>query len=201
MSAVRVLAVDLGERRIGLALSDPSGTLAAHYGTGGVHATDFRHDPEGARHRINGWVAEQTARRIQELLPQGSVTALTRLVLTNAIWFKGEWAEVFETTATIQAPFRSSGTPSAKIALMHHELTGARYVAIRADGSAIEANVGCCKARIDGQVSIEPDARLVRRPVASLMPGSRRPVPGGGADPAPAAAPAAGPAPSPRSPG
>ena len=109
--------------------------LAAHYGTGGVHAVDYRHDAEGARAHINAWVAEQTAQSIHDLLPPGSVSSSTRLVLTNAIWFKGEWAEVFDARSTRDAPFRLAGGTSAWVPLMENRLEGARYAAFRADGS------------------------------------------------------------------
>lgn len=64
--------------------------LARDYGAG-MNLVDFSADPEAARIEINDWVSDQTAQRIQDLLPQGSIDALTRLVLTNAIYFKAGW--------------------------------------------------------------------------------------------------------------
>jgi serine protease inhibitor len=107
--------------------------LDTYYGTGGVQAIDYRHDAEGARWRINAWAADQTEQRIRDLLPAGSVGPLTRLVLANAIWFKGEWGEVFDPRATQEAPF--AGDSASRVPLMHHELEGARYAAFRADGT------------------------------------------------------------------
>lgn len=66
---------------------------------------DFRADPEGGRERVNGWVAEQTQDRIQDLLPAGSVTVDTRLVLANAIYFLGDWAVPFDPEDTVDGPF------------------------------------------------------------------------------------------------
>lgn len=109
--------------------------LATHYGTGGVQGVDFRHDAEGARGRINSWAAEQTEQRIRDLLPAGSVNQLTRLVLANAIWFKGEWGEVFDSTQTRDESFRLAAGKSARVPLMHRELRSARYAAFRGDGS------------------------------------------------------------------
>lgn len=57
---------------------------------------DFAADPRTARERINGWVAEMTRGYIENLLPEGAVTAATRLVLANAIYFEAQWAKGFD---------------------------------------------------------------------------------------------------------
>jgi len=66
---------------------------------------DFKANPEGVRQEINGWIAEMTKDKIKDLLPQGSLDALTRLVLTNAIYFKGDWALQFDPDRTRDEPF------------------------------------------------------------------------------------------------
>jgi serpin B len=71
----------------------------------GVRRVDFIQDFEPARLSINAWVQEQTKDRIQDLLPQGSVTELTRLVLVNAIYFYGSWSAPFRSSATHDAAF------------------------------------------------------------------------------------------------
>ena len=78
--------------------------LAANYGAG-MNLLDFAADPEAARITINDWVSDQTEERIQDLLPRGSIDALTRLVLTNAIYFKADWAHPFEEYDTHDRPF------------------------------------------------------------------------------------------------
>jgi serpin B len=110
-------------------------TLARHYGTGGFWPIGFRTEPEAARLRINAWVADETRQRIRDLLPPGCIDTLTRLVLTNAIYFKGEWDEVFSTRDTRTQPFRLANGDSAQVALMHKDVGAARYAAFRADGS------------------------------------------------------------------
>ena len=60
--------------------------LAQNYGAG-VNLLDFAKSPEESRVTINNWVSDQTNNRINDLLPQGSIDNLTRLVLTNAIYF------------------------------------------------------------------------------------------------------------------
>jgi len=78
--------------------------LAENYGAG-MHLLDFRNDPEGARRVINDWVSQQTAKRINDIIPPGAIDPLTRLVLSNAIYFKADWASEFSREATRAAPF------------------------------------------------------------------------------------------------
>ncbi len=55
---------------------------------------------DAARNTINTWVEKTTNGKIKDLIPQGALTSLTRLVLTNAVYFKGTWEEVFRKDAT-----------------------------------------------------------------------------------------------------
>jgi len=64
--------------------------LVENYGAG-VRTADFIDAPEQARETINRWVSDETEERVEDLLPLGSITPLTRLVLTNAIYFKATW--------------------------------------------------------------------------------------------------------------
>ena len=81
-------------------------TLALHYGAG-MHLLDFMADPEQCRLTINGWVADETEDRIKHLLPQGTITVDTRLVLTNAIYFKAAWNLPFEPENTASGEFQA----------------------------------------------------------------------------------------------
>ncbi len=85
----------------------------------GLHMVDFEHASEPARLTINHWVEQQTADKIQGLLPPGSVDAATRLVLTNAIYFKGDWQSQFDKTSTALEDFHLSAANSVKAPLMH----------------------------------------------------------------------------------
>lgn len=82
--------------------------LARHYGSGLI-GVDFAADPEARRILINDWVSAQTHDRVKDLLPADSLSRLTRLVLTNAIYFKANWATPFKTEDTIDATFQASG--------------------------------------------------------------------------------------------
>jgi serpin B len=70
-----------------------------------IKAVDYARDAEAARSWINAWVEEQTENKIRDLIPQGVLTVLTRLVLVNAIYFKGNWASQFDPDLTQEAPF------------------------------------------------------------------------------------------------
>ncbi|MFO0527040.1 MAG: serpin family protein [Planctomycetota bacterium] len=82
---------------------------------------DFVGAPEPSREAINAWVAEQTRDRIKDLLPAGSITGLTRLVLTNAIYFKADWRDEFNKKLTQEQPFRCADGKQVTLPLMNLE--------------------------------------------------------------------------------
>ncbi len=94
--------------------------LAANYGAG-MNLLDFAADPEAARVTINDWVSDQTEERIQDLLPPGSLDALTRLVLTNAIYFNAAWLHPFEENATTDGPFTLLDGSEITTPMMHKQ--------------------------------------------------------------------------------
>jgi serpin B len=71
------------------------------------------------RATINQWIADQTNDKIQGLLGPGSVTAATRLVLTNAIYFKGTWLDEFNATSTEAEDFHLAAKQSVKTQMMN----------------------------------------------------------------------------------
>lgn len=87
-----------------------------------LESLDFVADPEAARERVNDWVASQTADRIQDLLPQGSVTGDTRLVLANAIYFLADWASAFDPEQTSDAGFTKLDGETVTVPMMHMDL-------------------------------------------------------------------------------
>jgi serine protease inhibitor len=118
-------------------------TLGTHYATGGIASMDFLNDPEAARRKINDWCKEQTNGRIAEPLPTGSVHSDTRLVLANAIYFLGQWANPFDANLTNGTGFTLS-TPNGKapvsvaVPMMHKPFAWTAYAAFNADGSFFE---------------------------------------------------------------
>jgi serpin B len=83
----------------------------------GLEGLDFAQS-EAARKTINDWVAQQTREKIKDLIPPGVLTNLTRLVLTNAVYFKSNWADKFHKAFTKDAPFRSPGAQPANVPMM-----------------------------------------------------------------------------------
>jgi serpin B len=84
-----------------------------------IFPVDYKSQAEAARQRINQWVESKTNQRIQNLLAAGQVTDATRLILVNAIYFKGNWAEKFDAQATTPAPFQLSGVKTVSTPFMH----------------------------------------------------------------------------------
>lgn len=87
-----------------------------------LHQVDFA-EAEAARATINDWVAEVTRGKIDELIPPDVIDALTRLVLANAIYFKGDWASKFDPKATRAMPFKLLQGKPVKTPLMHQVAT------------------------------------------------------------------------------
>jgi serpin B len=85
---------------------------------GGFRELDFKADPEAARGTINRWVEEKTRNRIQDLLKQGTVNRQTRLVLANALYFKGQWAQQFDVRLTADDKFRVAPDRTAPVRMM-----------------------------------------------------------------------------------
>ena len=78
--------------------------LAENYGAG-LRLLDYISQPEESRLAINQWVSDETKEKIQDLIPQGGITNDTRLVLSNAIYFKATWLEPFNENMTEEGIF------------------------------------------------------------------------------------------------
>ncbi len=92
---------------------------ASNYGAG-LNPVDFKGAPEEARLTINQWVEQKTANKIKDLLKPGMVTPLTRLVLTDAIYFKAEWQAQFQKAQTEDENFYlSTERKNVQTPLMH----------------------------------------------------------------------------------
>jgi serpin B len=93
--------------------------MRGHYGAG-LEEVDFKADPDKARQTINAWVEKETQDRIKDLLPAGSLAHDTKLVLTNAIYFKAQWPEPFSARATAREDFKVADGKTIKVDMMHH---------------------------------------------------------------------------------
>ena len=89
-----------------------------NYGAG-LNEVDFIGSTEAARQTINTWVERETEDKIKELIKPGVLDRLTRLVLTNAIYFKGYWASQFKEELTREAPFTLMSGEKVQVPTMH----------------------------------------------------------------------------------
>ena len=92
-----------------------------------LQPADFSHAPEPARQNVNHWIEQKTHQRIKDLLPPRSVTATTRLILADAVYFKAAWTKSFTAAATRQVPFHTSSGEVAEVPTMHHTFEEAPY--------------------------------------------------------------------------
>uniref|UniRef100_A0A672SSN0 Leukocyte elastase inhibitor n=1 Tax=Sinocyclocheilus grahami TaxID=75366 RepID=A0A672SSN0_SINGR len=86
-----------------------------------LEEVDFKKKSEAARVDINKWVEKKTQGKIKDLLPQGSVDTMTRLVLVNAIYFKGNWEKKFPKEATSDGQFKLNKTQSKPVKMMNQK--------------------------------------------------------------------------------
>jgi len=98
-------------------LKDYFDSVEKYYG-GKATNLDFKKDPEGSRVTINNWVENQTNDKIKDLIPSGIIKTMTKLVLTNAIYFKGEWVKQFSKNDTKEENFRTNKNGTVKTQMM-----------------------------------------------------------------------------------
>jgi serpin B len=92
-------------------------TLTTYYDAG-LNVYDFDEKHDEATETINDWVAERTEGGITDLLPKGALGSLTRLVLTNAVYFRATWAEPFEKDRTERRPFTALDGTTSRVPTM-----------------------------------------------------------------------------------
>ncbi len=98
-------------------LPDYEAVLKSSYSASGETA-DFRNSPEKARAAINDWTGKRTEGRITAVFEQGAITLFTRLMLANAVTFKGSWASAFDKDLTSEEDFSLAGGEKVKAQLM-----------------------------------------------------------------------------------
>ena len=92
-------------------------TLAENYGAG-LNLLDFSSAPDASRVIINNWVSDKTEEKIKDLIPEGSISSATRLVLTNAIYFNAAWKFPFKEELTQNAPFHLADGGEVTVPMM-----------------------------------------------------------------------------------
>ncbi len=103
------------------------------YGAG-FHQVNFKVSPESVRATINAWVEQQTNNKIKDLIGPGALNASTRLVLTNAVYFKSAWLAPFDAEATQKEEFHLSATQWAMAPMMNRTGSYSYY-----DGGSFQA--------------------------------------------------------------
>jgi serpin B len=107
-------------------LQEYSDSLQKYY-SAKAENLDFVDNPDGSRVVINKWVEDKTNDKIVDLLPKGSLNNLTRVVLTDAVYFKGMWLTKFNESETKEANFSVSENNTVKVPMMHVQ-TGFKYL-------------------------------------------------------------------------
>lgn len=89
----------------------------------GLHTVDYAADAEAARVAINRWTSDRTHEKIPKLIPEGVLSAATRLVLVNAVYFKAPWNLPFTPALTAPAPFTGDTGDAKPVPMMHNGLS------------------------------------------------------------------------------
>jgi len=107
-------------------LEDYINIVVKYYG-GKVSNLDFVKETEKSRQTINNFIEEQTNGKIKDLIPKGVLDYLTRLVLTNAIYFKGTWQWEFNPKNTEEVDFKITPTDIVKVPMMYMKPEKAKF--------------------------------------------------------------------------
>ncbi|MBL7111265.1 MAG: serpin family protein [Bacteroidales bacterium] len=97
--------------------------LGSAYYSARIENVSFKsfEEQEKSRTKINKWVEKQTNNKIQNLIPEGILNELTRLIITNAVYFNGNWTNPFEKNKTSPSIFHVSSSVSVKTDFMHQK--------------------------------------------------------------------------------
>jgi len=151
-------------------------TLAENYGTG-LRLLDFVGAPEESRLTINNWVSDQTECRIEDLIPQGLISVVTRLVLTNAIYFNAAWQHPFNQDITEDGPFYPLDGGKVTVPMMkqteffgYTEGDGYQAVELEYDGGELSMIILLPQADQFETFEASLDAQLVDAIVKHLEP-------------------------------
>ncbi len=101
-------------------------TAIKNYYGGNAANLDFEREPEKSRQIINDFIEERTNNKIKNLLPRGSLDNSTRVILTNAIYFKGYWEWKFKRINTRKRDFKTP-TGVKKVLMMYMESDKAKF--------------------------------------------------------------------------
>jgi serpin B len=158
-------------------VADFQALIQANY-QGSLFPIDFRQDTLHALQTINQWVADQTRGKIKDLLRPDHVPPTTRLILTNAIYFKGLWATPFDPKATAPAPFQVSAEESVSAPFLNQTNTfdyiatnNAQVLELPYQGDALAMAI-ILPRKADGLAELEASlsAKALQTTLAGLKP-------------------------------
>ena len=109
--------------------------LIHNYFQGDARQVDFRHSASAAANEVNRWVEHQTKEKIKDAVEPSQFNALTRLVLCNAIYFKGNWQHQFKVGDTQPAPFHVATNETVMVPTMSQK---ANFKTARSDDNTVE---------------------------------------------------------------
>lgn len=92
--------------------------LQDNYNNLKIQQQDFAHDPEKVRKTINDFVTKETSNKIKEILAPNTISEQTKLILTNAIYFRGTWKAPFDKAQTQEDVFHLSAKEQVKVPMM-----------------------------------------------------------------------------------
>lgn len=151
-------------------------TLAQYYGAG-MRAVDFHKATETARQMINAWVAKETEHKIPELLQQGILDSLTRLVLTNVVYFNAAWDKTFALEMSGTGPFQLLDGSTVKVPTMGQVETlpyasgdGYQAVELPYDGKELSMVIVVPDAGRFAEVEGQLGPELMGKAIAALTP-------------------------------
>ena len=165
-------------------LPDFLDTLSVNYGAG-IQLMDFINSPNPSRKIINQWVSDETKDKINNLLPENSITSDTKMVLVNAIYFKADWLSPFDANDTYDSSFKLLDGSEVTVPMMGQQLYIPYFVG---DGYAVaelpyagesavmtllvpdEGRFEEIEAQIDGAMFNEALANLAPADVTLRMP-------------------------------
>ena len=158
--------------------------LSVNYGAG-IQLMDFINSPDPSRKIINQWVSDETKDKINNLLPENSITSATKMVLVNAIYFKADWLSPFDVNDTYDSTFKLLDSSEVTVPMMGQQLyipyfVGEGYTVAElpyAGESAVmtllvpdEGRFEEIEAQVDGAMFNEALANLAPADVTLRMP-------------------------------
>lgn len=107
-------------------LEEYASNVEKYYG-GKAAELDFVEETEQSRLTINDFIEKQTNDKIKDLIPKGVLDPMTRLVLTNAIYFKGTWVWQFDKSDTLDRDFFITPENTVKTPTMYMDNDKAKF--------------------------------------------------------------------------